>query len=550
MEARTELVNSQPLVNRWLVDYYLSLALEFFQKQQYADFRAIRRLLESALVLPLNENDSMRTGVRVLQLLSRINEDTSFESDQSVSPLESAFILLEQMKQECNIPQQDFEKISSQLTEMIIKIFIKNGNFEKAREMLATHIHRQRVSLKGTLLSIITQKNKSHILIEQMDFKQFKEDMLAFCRKLYPFNMPFLHKAATQLSGQLLPEPDDKVAEEEEEPGPSGRQLSFKVMPCKDSNIHKTRLKEAYQALAAGVDGTTMEHLEEEIEREEQPKKDNLNPHILPTPNRDSQQAFEQDGLFQRDSNSPMEASPADQPPHTDTVPETQTGSETNTTPVLTNRLYSVAQLVVEPDSQVGLQCTTPSQEPEIEVVTEQPQVLSSKEDQQDPVTVVEVTIPTWKRTKQACKISSRNSSSEHVQKPEQLASNSPSKDAGNRDEIGVPRTSSTPHKDSTSGSSHSNWKQLYNDAVESKETWSDEELYFNSKRKRGPLNGSTGSTSKKRMWTESETNNLIEGVKRYGEGNWSKIKAHYSFKDRTNINLKDRWRTIQKNKI
>lgn len=50
--AANESVNSQPteleaIVNRWLVDYYVSLAQELFEKELYADFIDVRTVIDS-----------------------------------------------------------------------------------------------------------------------------------------------------------------------------------------------------------------------------------------------------------------------------------------------------------------------------------------------------------------------------------------------------------------------------------------------------------------------------------------------------------------------
>uniref|UniRef100_A0A3Q0T0B4 Uncharacterized protein n=1 Tax=Amphilophus citrinellus TaxID=61819 RepID=A0A3Q0T0B4_AMPCI len=75
--AAKENVNSlqtESVVNRWLLDYYLFLALEFFRKEQYEDCCAITNVLDSVLARPYEPTDLMSQKIQVWQFLSRINE--------------------------------------------------------------------------------------------------------------------------------------------------------------------------------------------------------------------------------------------------------------------------------------------------------------------------------------------------------------------------------------------------------------------------------------------------------------------------------------------
>ncbi|XP_061734824.1 telomeric repeat binding factor a isoform X3 [Nerophis ophidion] len=562
---------TESIVNRWIVDYYVSLAIETFRSDQYEDFCEIRNVIECILHRPVATNTIIPTKLEILQILSRINEgeniDLSFETDSSVTPLESALNLLEKMSEKSDVPQKDLKHLCTSVREMMMMILIKNKEFNRAKELLGKHFRQPKVAKKTLFTNLISLRTNKHKVIEEMDMRELKEEALTFLLKLCPYTLPFLSKQAAK---QLLKERDKRGYNSTTAEGPDNDVELNPASPNKNvteftqllmsdySFIEKSRLMSAYQALATGGLLLSFSQLEDILGNEK------LETRFLVSARDDTSKDPELDERFQRDSGSPVEAAPAGPHAQNDVPSQSKTGSPQTTHTRRKRQLYTVSKFVMEPDSQES----SASQAREAAVRGEE-------QGQSQIVPNADEAVVCTKRPRRVTKRFPANEAEESAQSEEQSPSaaskqapqtqhhnrSSPNRNAGaaNKDEVVIidsldrspssddhqstPQKSSTPTKQARdSRPAHSKWKDLCSKAKETKVVWSDDDIHCDESSCRSSFSG-----QKRRMWTEEETEKLKSAVKRFGEGNWRKIKSYYVFSDRTNVQLKDRWRTMKK---
>ncbi|XP_039526146.1 telomeric repeat-binding factor 2-like isoform X2 [Pimephales promelas] len=577
------------IINRWFFDVCVFKALESFRNGDYTDFAKITNVIESMVVLPMDGRGDTVLKLRCMQFLSRVNNgdklDLTFEEPKT--PLESALAVLESLCRELDVPQREQQRVHNAITEMLIVVCIRGGEFEKAEEVLHRHFSTAADSAgkKKLLASLIQRRRSSHSVLQLISYSDFKQDMLEFIERLYRVPEPFLTQMLKR-SGhlRLSAEPTTTSSSSSLLPSRGGQSSAQKPSTAAAEDhggvccVSLQRVRQVYGELCeeCGV-SVPFSRLLEEVELEAQ------------QPSRESPEAE----LHLALSETPME--PA----------ERLCALE----PRVTLRRYTgmtISRLVTEEDSQPSGDdsqdisqisgCAPLQRSPQRLIIHSDPEsedietvrrkstdnqrddrvrteshetpgkvlgkklsgrrsgkkthnsrrvVLSSDEECEDP--------PSDRHAAGQEPHDSRVvlSSDEECEDPpsdRHAAGQEPHDSSESEVHSTRPQVRSSPADSRSSSSGKRGAKRApWQDASGVQEDWSDEESLFGAAS--GPSHKKTKRYTRK-LWTVQESDWLKEGVRRFGVGHWEPIRCAFPFTGRTACNLKDRWRTMVKLKM
>ncbi|XP_019360901.1 PREDICTED: telomeric repeat-binding factor 2 isoform X4 [Gavialis gangeticus] len=508
-------------VNRWVLQFYFHQAMRAYRAGRARDFRELRDVMQALLVRPLAQEPAVSRLLRIMQLLSRIEEgenlDCTFDRESELTPLESAMGVLELIKKEFPVPDPKMEPVKKTVKEAAIIICIKKKEFDKASKIIRKHMAKDpsNQKLRTELLSIIREKNASHPIIRNFSYKLFQQSMLRFLETYMEESEPTLLTVVKKtLNSEHVHEPKGLQAtseplEDSRNAASTSESLEASRNPASASEPPEASKDpaETPESPVASKDTAEMPEPPEAskdpgaasepqaaspIQSERQPPGTVTAFGIsvlreafkILSDSRDSEATFSQ--LDETDFSFSKQLSPVSHRAKRQRVEESPASdaSETPKSPSKNQRLLNICTLLMREDSQKSATTESPdsSQEPVVSSASRPP-----------------------------------------VEKPPvQPGSSERSKSLR-----ATRRVSNRP---------------------EERDTWSDEdELFLDAASPGKDSRKSSISGSKKQRWTVEESEWIKQGVNKYGEGRWKVICKKYPFRNRTAVMIKDRWRTMKK---
>ncbi|XP_051974202.1 telomeric repeat binding factor a isoform X5 [Xyrauchen texanus] len=565
-------LTDEQIVNRWAFDFYVFKAFSAFRNGNYAAFTEFTDIIESLVVRPVDGNKEVIVKLRFMQFLSLVNNGDKLGITLT---LESALNVLESICRDMSVPQKHHEHLHNSITEMLIKVCIKSGEFERAEEMLNKHFHRGMdfTAKRKLYVNLIRKRCCSHSVLQLSSYTEFKQDMLDFIERLYSVPQPFLSTMLQHSGGLCVVRSRDEVySTPPEQTSPSkSTQHGSECSPSGPVQVSMLQLRLVYSTLSEqfGV-SVPFCQLQQEVESEaleENRRVSNPELHLSlsETPREQSErldvgEVMKQDG--ERSSTSSR---------YTGSTPSRYAG-------------MTISRLVLEEDSQHSDDDITPQEESQVNMLHDTPAALTqtarigsdgasvsepqtddsspasvcrkhirrrrivseSESDLSDQLPEVQSSTPA-RHTRDpsppppvSCTITDKHqnriASESEREQHSQVQSSTPARHMHDPSPASISRTrTDKQHK------KRARWQEVSG----THEDWSDEESLFSV-----PPAPSSKERQTRRKWSVEESDWLKNGVALYGEGKWGKIHSAFPFKGRTAVNLKDRWRTMRNQNI
>ncbi|NWZ04602.1 TERF2 factor, partial [Agelaius phoeniceus] len=175
-------------VNRWVLQFYFHRAIEAYRSGRNRDFRQFRDIMQALLVRPLDREPDMAQMLRIMQLLSRVEEgenlDCTFDKESELTPLESAMLVLDFIREEFSVADRTMEAVQKMVKEAAIVVCIRNKEFEKASDIVKKHMGKEprNQKKKNEWLAVIREKNPSHPKVKNFSYEEFQQSIFEFLR--------------------------------------------------------------------------------------------------------------------------------------------------------------------------------------------------------------------------------------------------------------------------------------------------------------------------------------------------------------------------------